>query len=112
MAVLTIARVHGSQFGLPNPGLLPTKKEMLEQQAVVAEAIDSLERSGVEAWGQVATTRRDATIITRAARAHGVTQVLVVSPVVPRWRRFVEGDTARDVRRRIRKEAVVESISV
>lgn len=112
VAVITIARVHGSQFGLPNPGLMPTKKEMLEQQAVVAQAIDSLERSGVEAWGQVATTRRDAKIIARAARAHGVTQVLVVSPVVPRWRRFVEGDTARDVRRRIRKEAVVESILV
>ena len=112
VAVLTIARVHGSQFGLPNPGLLPTKKEMLEQQAVVAEAIDSLERSGVEAWGQVATTRRDAKIIARAARAHGVTQVLVVSPRVPRWRRIVEGDTARDVRRRIGKEAIVESISV
>jgi hypothetical protein len=112
VAVLTIARVHGSQFGLPNPGLMPTKKELREQQAVVAEAIDRLERSGVEAWGQVATTRRDAKIIARAARAHGVTQVLVVSPRVPRWRQIVEGDTAKDVRRRIGKEATVEGISV
>ncbi len=112
MAVLTIARVYGSQFGLPNPGLMPTKREMAQQRALVNEAIERLERSGVEAWGQVATTRRDATIIARAARAHGVTQVLVVSPDVPRWRRFVEGDTARDVRRRIGKEAVVEGISV
>ena len=78
----------------------------------MTEAIDSLERSGVEAWGQVATTRRDAKTIAQAARARGVTHVLVVSPEVPRWRRLVEGDTARDVRRRIGKEAVVEGISV
>jgi hypothetical protein len=112
VAVLTIARVYGSSFGLPNPGLLPSKKEMAEQRALVTEAIDSLESSGVEAWGQVATTRRDAKIIAQAARAHGVTQVLVVSPVVARWRRFLEGDPASDVRRRIGKEAVVEGILV
>jgi hypothetical protein len=112
VAVLTIARVYGSSFGLPNPGLLPSRKEMDQQRALVTEAIDTLERSGVEAWGQVATTRRDAKIIVQAARAHGVTQVLVVSPKVPRWRLFVEGDTASSVRRRIGSEAVVEGISV
>jgi hypothetical protein len=112
VAVLTIARVHGSSFGLPNPGLLPSRKEMDEQRALVTKAIDALESSGVEAWGQVATTRRDAKIIAEAARAHGVTQVLVVCPVVSRWRLMLEGDTARDVRRRIGSAAVVEGISV
>jgi hypothetical protein len=112
VAVLTIARVYGSSLGLPNPGLLPSRKEMDQQRALVTKAIDSLESSGVEAWGQVATTRRDAKTIAQAARAHGVTQVLVVSPAVPRWRLMLEGDTARDVRRRIGREAVVEGISV
>ena len=112
MAVLTIARVYGSSFGLPNPGLLPSRKEMDVQRGLVTEAIDSLESSGVEAWGQVATTRRDAKIIAQAARAHGVTQVLVVSPVVARWRRMLEGDPASDVRSRVGKEVVVEGILV
>ncbi len=112
VAVLTIARMYGSSFGLPNPGLLPSKREMVEQRTLIADAIESLELSGVEAWGQVATTRRYARTIIQAARAHGVTQVLVVSPEVPRWRAVLEGDTARDVRRRIGKSVVVEGIAV
>ena len=115
VAVVSIARIYGSSLGLPNPGLLPTRKEMEEQQALVAKAIDRLERSRVEAWGQVATTRRYARTIAQVARARGVEHVLVVTPKTPAWRRFVEGDTARDVRRRIRRtnEAIpVEGIAV
>lgn len=112
VAVVSIARIYGSSLGLPNPGLLPTRKEMEEQRALVTEALDRLERSGVEAWGQVATTRRYAKIIARVARARGVDHVLVVTPDVPRWRRFIEGDTARDVRRRIGGDMAVASIKV
>jgi hypothetical protein len=112
VAVVTIARIWGSSLGLPNPGLLPTRKEMDEQRALVTKAIDDLERSGVEAWGQVASTRRYAKAIAQAARARGVTHVLVVTPDTPRWRLLIEGDVARDVRRRLAKEAVVEGITV
>jgi len=112
VAVVSIARIYGSSFGLPNPGLLPTRKEMEEQNALVTKAIDRLERSRVEAWGQVATTRRYAKTIAQAARARGVEHVLVVTAEVPRWRRLIEGDTARDVRRRIGKHIAVEGITV
>jgi hypothetical protein len=115
VAVISIARIYGSSLGLPNPGLLPTRKEMDEQRALVAKAIDELEQSGLEAWGQVAATRRYARTIAQAAQARGVEHVLVVAPKVPTWRRFVEGDTARDVRRRLRRtreEVPVESIAV
>ena len=112
VAVVSIARIYGSSFGLPNPGLLPTRKEMDEQQALVTKAIDRLERSGIEAWGQVATTRRYAKTIAQAARARGVSHVLVVTPEVPRWRQLIEGDVARDVRRRIGKDVAVEGIAV
>jgi hypothetical protein len=112
VAVLSIARIYGSALGMPNPGLLPSKREMTEQLALVSQAIDELERSGVEATGQVATTRRYAKTIAHAARAHAVTHVLVVSPAAPRWRLIVEGDTARDVNRRIGREAAVEGIAV
>jgi nucleotide-binding universal stress UspA family protein len=112
VAVVTIARIYGSSFGLPSPGLMPTRKEMDEQRAVVATAIDRLERAGVEAWGQVASTRRYGKTIAQAARARGVDEVLVVTKKEPRWRLFLEGDTARDVRRRIGKHVVVEGITV
>jgi hypothetical protein len=112
VAVVTIARIYGSSLGLPNPGLLPTRKEMDEQRALVTKAIDDLERSGVEAWGQVATTRRYGRTIAQAARARGVDHVLVVTSEAPRWRVIIEGDVARDVRRRIGKEVVVEGITV
>jgi hypothetical protein len=112
VAVVSIARMYGSSLGMPNPGLLPSRAEMNEQLGFVSEAIDELERSGVEAWGQVATTRRYAKTIGHAARAHRVTHVLVVSPAAPRWRLIVEGDTARDVKRRIGGEASVEGITV
>jgi len=41
-----------------------------------------------------------------------VDEVLVVTKKVPGWRLFLEGDTARDVRRRIGKHVVVEGITV
>ena len=112
VAVVAIARIYGYSLGLPSPGLLPTPKEMDEQLALVAKAIARLEGRGVEAWGQVASTRRYARTIAQAARARGVDHVLVVAPEAPRWRRLVEGDTARDVRRRIGQEAEVEGITV
>lgn len=112
VAVVTIARIYGSSFGLPSPGLMPTRKEMDEQRAIVAKAIDRLERAGVEAWGQVASTRRYGKTIAQAARARGVDEVIVVTKKVARWRTFVEGDTTRDVRRRIGRQVAVEGISV
>jgi nucleotide-binding universal stress UspA family protein len=112
VAVVTIARIYGSSFGLPSPGLMPTRKEMDEQREIVAKAIDRLERAGVEAWGQVASTRRYAKTIAQVARARGADNVLVVTREVPHWRSLVEGDTARDVRRRLRKQVVVEGIKV
>jgi nucleotide-binding universal stress UspA family protein len=112
VAVVTIARIYGSSFGLPSPGLMPTRKEMDEQRAIVTKAIDRLERAGVEAWGQVASTRRYAKTIAQVAQARGVDNVLVVTREVPRWRSFVEGDTGRDVRRRVGKPVVVEGIIV
>jgi len=111
VAVISIARIYGSSFGLPNPGLLPTRSEMVEQRALVAKAIDRLEGAGVEAWGQVASTRRFAKAIAQAAGARGVSHVLVVTPETPRWRKVVEGDVAHDVRRKISNEVTVERVA-
>jgi nucleotide-binding universal stress UspA family protein len=55
--VLSIARVHGVAFGLPNPGLLPTKHEWDEQRESVRQAVARLRRKGIKADGHVIGTR-------------------------------------------------------
>jgi nucleotide-binding universal stress UspA family protein len=67
--VLSIARVWGTAFGLPNPGLLPSKREWEEQRRLVAEAVTALRERGIDATGQVLGTRGAAKrIVTEAER--------------------------------------------
>jgi nucleotide-binding universal stress UspA family protein len=68
--VFSIARVHGVAFGLPNPGLLPTKAEWKQQHALVAKAIARLKRKGIEAEGHVLGTRKATKKILEEARVH------------------------------------------
>ena len=42
--VFSVARIHGVAFGMPNPGLLPTKAEWAEQRELAAKAIKRLKR--------------------------------------------------------------------
>ena len=66
--VLSIARIWGSAFGLPHPGLMPTKREWQLQRESAAEAVDRLLRCGVEATGQVVSSRNAAKRILAEAR--------------------------------------------
>jgi nucleotide-binding universal stress UspA family protein len=65
--VFSIARVHGVAFGLPNPGLLPTKQELREQKDIVGGAIKRLKREGIPATGGVLGTRKATARIVEAA---------------------------------------------
>jgi nucleotide-binding universal stress UspA family protein len=57
--VLSIARVHGTSLGMPNPGLLPTRAEWAEQRGIVAAAVAELRRLGLTvASGHVLGTRK------------------------------------------------------
>jgi len=88
VAVVTIARIYGSAYGLMNPGLMPTRKEMDAQKSQVSKAISRIERRGVVAWGQVAASRKPVKTIAQAAAARGVRHVFVVREEQPaRWRR-------------------------
>jgi hypothetical protein len=78
--VITIARVHGSSFGLQHPGLMPSKKEKEAAAAIVTGAIKTLQRSGLKADGEVAITRSPAKSFTKAARAAGATHVILDNP--------------------------------
>ena len=68
VAVLTILKVYGSTFGLPNPGLMPTRRERDEQYAIVRRAIAGVERRGGTADGQIAATRSAGRTIAKVAR--------------------------------------------
>jgi nucleotide-binding universal stress UspA family protein len=56
--VLSIARVYGTSFGMPTPGLLPSRDEWRQQQEIVTKAIKRLKRKGVPADGHVVGTRK------------------------------------------------------
>ena len=102
VGIITIARLHGYAFGLPNPGLLPTRKERDEQLSIVQAAIDRLAARGIEADGEVAITRAEAKTIANTAKRRQVATVVMDANSAPRWRRLVEGDAVAGVGRRLR----------
>ena len=83
--VFSVARVWGSGFGLPNPGLLPSKREWDEQRVVVADAVQALKKRGVEATGHVLATRKATKRIVREAERLGC-GVIVMAADPPRNR--------------------------
>jgi len=111
VAVLSILKVYGSQFGLPNPGLLPTRRERDEQLAIVGRAIKDLERLGGDADGQVATTRSAARTIAKVARTRQVRYVVMDTPTTTGVRRIIEGEITNIVRRRLQSGTTLELVS-
>jgi nucleotide-binding universal stress UspA family protein len=111
VAVLTILKIYGSSFGLPNPGLLPTRREREEQLTVVQRAITELERRGCTADGQVAATRSAGRTIAKVARARHVRYVVMDEPAEGGLRRAIEGSVTSGVQRRLGDLAVLELVS-
>jgi len=110
VAVLAILKIYGSQFGLPNPGLMPTRREREEQLTVVRRAIEALERRGCTADGQVAATRSAGRMIAKVARARNVRYVVMDSPTATGIRRIIEGELTGIVRRRLRDGTMLELV--
>jgi len=110
VAVLSILKIYGSQFGLPNPGLLPTRRERDEQLSVVRRAINDLERRGCTVDGQVAATRSAGRMIAKVARARKVRYVVMDAPTTTGVRKIIEGELTAIVRRRLRDGATLELV--
>jgi hypothetical protein len=106
-AVLAIAKIYGTQFGLPHPGLMPTKEEVDLRRGWIADAVRQLERKGVSADGQLAATRKAVKLIARVAVARSVAYVVVDAGAARGLRRRIEGETGVDVRRRLKGAAEV-----
>jgi hypothetical protein len=110
VAVLSILKVYGSQFGLPNPGLLPSRREREEQLAIVQRAITDLEGRGCTADGQVAATRSAGRTIARVAQARHVRYVVMDALPASGVRKVIEGELTNIVRRRLRDGATLELV--
>ena len=102
VAVLVIAKIYGTQFGLPHPGLMPTKDEITTRQAWLREALATLERKGVDADGQLAATRKPVKKIAKVTRLRSARFVVTDETPATGVRRIVEGDTGVDLRRKLR----------
>ena len=111
VAVLSILKVYGSQFGLPNPGLLPTRREREEQLAIVQRAITDLEGRGCSADGQVAATRSAGRTIAKVAKARHVRYVVMDAQPDTGVRKIIEGELTNIVRRRLRDGATLELVA-
>jgi hypothetical protein len=107
VAVLAIAKIYGTQFGLPHPGLMPTRDEVDLRRGWISAAISALERQGVTADGQLAATRKPIKLIAKVALARSVEHVVVDAGSATGVRRMIEGETGVDVRRRLRGAAEV-----
>jgi nucleotide-binding universal stress UspA family protein len=111
VAVLSILKIYGSTFGLPNPGLLPNRRERDEQFAIVSKAINQLERSGCTADGQIAATRSAGRTIAKVARVRQVRVVVMDDSTESGVRRVIEGSVTSIVRRRLAGHADIELVS-
>ena len=85
--VFSIARVHGTGFGMPNPGLLPSKPEWRAQHELVASAVKRLRRKGIDADGHVVGTRKSTKRILQEAQLAGCDAIVMAAD--PDRNRFV-----------------------
>jgi hypothetical protein len=111
VAVLSILKVYGSTFGLPNPGLLPNRRERDEQYAIVQRAITAVERRGGMADGQITATRSAGRTIAKAARRRNVRYVVMDDRDTGGLSRLTEGAVTATVRRRLGGRAELELVS-
>jgi hypothetical protein len=111
VAVLSILKIYGSTFGLPNPGLLPTRREREEQLKIVNQAIAQLERGGCTVDGQIAATRSAGRTIAKVARTRHVRYVVMDNSPATGMRKIIEGELTNIVRRRLRDKAALELVN-
>jgi nucleotide-binding universal stress UspA family protein len=108
--VFSIARVWGTSFGLPNPGLLPTKREWDTQRDVVDRAVKALRRKGVKAEGHVLATRRATKRIVGEAERLGCDAIVMAAD--PDRPRFVADLMWSQEPQRVRRRARVPVLLV
>jgi hypothetical protein len=89
---------------------MPTKKERDAQVSLIEDAIASLGKLGVKADGQVAITRKFLRTIVGVARVRKAEYVVMDDQGGSPLRRWLEGDAARYIGRRLAPDATVEVV--
>jgi nucleotide-binding universal stress UspA family protein len=77
--VFSVARVWGTSFGFPNPGLQPTRKEWQDQHDLIESTVKALEKRGVDATGRVLGTRKATKRIVGEAERLGCTAIVMAA---------------------------------
>ena len=85
MHILSIARIWGSSLGLPHPGLMPNSREWKAQHDLVAEAIAGFDRLGIDATGQVLSSRNAGKRILTEARRRGADAIVMGADGPRHW---------------------------
>ena len=106
VGVVRIAKIFGSSFGVPHPGLLPTKQELAEHRGHVDRAIRGLRKSQVQADGQVAATRRASRKLAEIAQLRRVRAIVIDETEASGWRRVIEGDVGSELRKKLRHTVI------
>ena len=83
--VFIIARVWGATFGLPHPGLLPTKREWKLYREYAGESVDWLERQGIEATGEVVRSRNAGKRILAEVAQRRPEAIVMAAPPPRHW---------------------------
>jgi nucleotide-binding universal stress UspA family protein len=83
--VVSIARIWGSGFGLPHPGLMPNSREWKAQHDLVAEALAGFRRLGIEATGQVLSSRNAGKRILTEARKRRADAIVMAADGPRHW---------------------------
>jgi nucleotide-binding universal stress UspA family protein len=83
--VLSIARIWGTRFGLPHPGLRPNKRELQEQHDSVASAVTWLKRRDIPVTGEVTSTRNAFKRILSEARRRRADAIIMAADPPQHW---------------------------
>lgn len=110
VTVVLPLRIHGFALGIPNPGLMPTRKERATADEAVTTTVRSLRSSGLDVDGQIVVTRKAHRAIAGIVRRRGAGRVLFEHSTAGTLRRFVEGDLVRQVGRRLAPAITVTAI--
>ena len=100
--VLSVARIFGTRFGLPNPMLYPTKREWDEQQQIADAAAEALREHGIATKTKLVGSRSASTAIARWAEFLGCRAIVVGAPALTRTDRWLRGDEPNRVAKKTR----------
>lgn len=109
VTVVLPLKIHGYSFGMPNPGLMPTKRERAAAEEAIDTTVGRLRKAGVDVDGQIVVTRHAHRAVARIVRRRGATRVLLEDATAGRLRRFLEGDLRTQLARRLTPSVTVTS---